>query len=267
MDVNAKFSFIRTIAINSIQLFLTHLHLRMATMEKNWNLKKGTKAVFKFGRDIFHVLQPIMRWKIEQKWLLRRLGVHFSHHKLQNQIPYCEVGVFFPFKFFFSLSVRYNFLLTRLFLFPFIRWFRVLCSLGISFTGLCLAFFFRATFRRQIVAVFIRCRMVCFQMFPLRLTRFILTIVFPRFWVQIFFVFCSCVLFASVLFWRRVSYIGVWITEFQICKIFIFAAGIDLFCRRTCAGQGSSDSRAQLRIFWGIYYGLLIKDEHCQHCH
>ena len=52
MDVNAKFSFIRTIAITSIQLFLTHLHLRMATMEKNWNLKKVTKAVFKFGHDI-----------------------------------------------------------------------------------------------------------------------------------------------------------------------------------------------------------------------
>ena len=208
-----------------------------------------------------------MRWKTEKKWLPRRLGVHFSHHKLQNQIPHWEVGVFFSFKFFFSLSVRYNFLLTRLFLFPFIRWFRVLCCLWISFTGLCLAFFFRATFRRQFAAAFIRCRMVCFQMFLLRLTRFILTIVFRRFRVQIFLVFGSCVLFARVLFWRRVRYIGVWITEFQICKIVIFAAGIDLFCRRTCAGQGSSDGRAQLRIFWGIYYGLLIKDEHCQHCH
>ena len=37
-----------------------------------------------------------MRWKTEKKWLPRRLGVHFSHHKLQNQIPCWEVGVFLP---------------------------------------------------------------------------------------------------------------------------------------------------------------------------
>ena len=203
-----------------------------------------------------------MRWKTDKKVTSATPRSSFlaSNSKIKFHI-------FFLFKFLFSLSVRYNFLLTRLLLFPFIRWFRVLCWLGISFTGLCLAFFFRATFRRQFAAVFIRCRMVCFQMFPLRLTRFILTSVFRRFRVQIFLIFCSCVLFARVLFRRRVRYIGVWITEFQICKIVIFAAGIVLFRRRTCAGQGSSDCRAQLRIFWGIYYGLLIKDELCQHRH